>query len=316
MLALIFGLGAFLNPMDRKIKKINKRLTGLVKNLKGTQIEFKNFKKTQIEFKNQIEDNKQNIKENKNNNQYNIDNLTTEIESEMAILYANITVAQEKIEENNGNIKETQDKVNSNMAILNENITDVQDNIKANTEIIDNILNTPTAPANTSFLYVCGYQDTVSSAGVVITYDKTMINYNNLGSNGLDIATGQFTSPVEGVYIITYSMMNDAGYNENTVDVYIRLNGNYITESVVLSLYSGSSGRVYENFGKDLTIYLNKGETLDLYWEQGNGYLYHITLCVTLAREVNGTSPATLMDLSTDEEVDIEDIIKNQNKTK
>ena len=68
--------------------------------------------------------------------------------------------------------------------------------------------------------YHQGYVETHKN----VTYTKA---YENLG-NGLNIADGQFTAPVSGIYYFHFQGLTDDG---NTNTVVLKLNGNQVASS-------------------------------------------------------------------------------------
>jgi len=173
--------------------------------------------------------------------------------------------------------------------------------VKSRVEALENRPISATEP----YLYICGAQDSTTGTGYTIKYDYLMIDYKNIGGY-LDINTGTFTSAINGLYSVSYAMMNYADYSDAQVNVYVRRDGTPISETRQQSQYEDASGYVKEGFGRELPLYLNTNETLDIFFDTGPGSLRDITFCITLAKEVDGPAPTSFtsmpLDLSNDDE--------------
>jgi len=170
------------------------------------------------------------------------------------------------------------------------------------TEIID-------AP----YLFVCGAQDEFEyTAGwKVMPFDKLMINFTNiLNSGGLEIDSGIFTAPISAIYSVSYGMTHWAYSGEARVDMYLRKNGVNIYETKEMSQYTGSSGYVDQGFGREMPIYLEAGETLDLYVYKAE-HIWYTTFCLTLIKPVDGAYAGLIMTLSLDDDANMDQDLNN-----
>merc|ERR1711892_154200 len=136
---------------------------------------------------------------------------------------------------------------------------------------------------NPPFIHSCGHRYSTSITAQTIPYDSLLYSSTNTEGGGLDIATGVFTSPWPGSYTVTWSLTADDGYTDSLVRIYLRQNGQKITESVHYSYYSGPSGYVRDQGGRTLVLHLDMGDTLDLYCADCSANIYWTTFCVSLS---------------------------------
>jgi len=195
------------------------------------------------------------------------------------------------------------------IATINQNLNDKINNI------IDRLDNSTTnGPVEDPFyLFVCGYQNTYDLDGKTMTYDKLLINHTNIKtSGGLNPSSGIFKTPLAGIYSVNFNTINDAGSGDSEVVLYFKKNGVAWYDSLIGSIYTGTSGKVYDNMGKDLTINLEEGDTLELYCHRCNGPVYRTTICLTLLKPDDGTFSGLELDLNENGQVDsVVDVKKN-----
>ena len=97
---------------------------------------------------------------------------------------------------------------------------------------------------NPPFIHTCGSHAGLSITSETIPYSKLLYSSTNTEGGGLDIATGVFTSPWPGSYTVTWSLYAGDDAGDSPVLIYLRKNGQDITESEHYSHYGGPSGQV------------------------------------------------------------------------
>jgi len=132
------------------------------------------------------------------------------------------------------------------------------------------------------YIHSCGSNSgLVSGSSGTIPYTSLLYSSTNTEGGGLDISTGVFTAPHGGSYTVYWDA--SAGMDSGEyVYIYLQKNGENIEESRYHSGYTGPSGRVYEQGGRTIIVYLGVGDTLQLYWDAGTGEIGHTTFCVSL----------------------------------
>jgi hypothetical protein len=153
---------------------------------------------------------------------------------------------------------------------------------------------------NPPFFHACGaHFNRLSISGQTIPY-TSLLPYPSTNTEGdLDISTGIFTCDAPGSYTVTWSLVAVDYAGDSQVEIYLRKNGEKITESLHVSWYSGSSGRVndqgkhitqnynnnilYITGGRTLVLHLDRGDTLDLYCQDCSRGIYYTTFCVSLS---------------------------------
>merc|ERR1711892_976926 len=106
------------------------------------------------------------------------------------------------------------------------------------------------------FIHSCGYQYSTHVTSQTIHYSSLLYSSTNTEGGGLDIATGVFTSPWPGSYTFTWSLYADDDDTDSPVQIYLRQNGQTIDESLHHSYYTGPSGRLEDQGGRTLVLYL------------------------------------------------------------
>jgi len=198
---------------------------------------------------------------------------------------------------------------------LTEETVKNQDKIKDNIRKLNNLTGKVESLNNPLYMFVCGYDNfIINFTNQVVNYQRTTINHDNIRtSGGFDLSSGNFTAPTKGIYLVSYSTNNRADSGDSLLVMFLRINGRPVFESFQFSYYTGPSGSVYEGFGRELPIYLDSGETLDLYCDICPGPLYYTTFCITLIKEDDGSFSGLEMARSLDE---IEEDPKMINQTK
>merc|ERR1711936_378183 len=134
------------------------------------------------------------------------------------------------------------------------------------------------------FSFFCGYKRDTSISSATITYDSLLYSYTSTPDTAsLDIVTGIFTSGWGGTYTVTWSLGAWNGAGDHAVGVYLRKNGDTITESLHESSYRGPSGGVTDQGGRTLLVRLERGDTLDLWCEDCSAHVYDTTFCITMS---------------------------------
>ena len=120
-----------------------------------------------------------------------------------------------------------------------------------------------------------------------ITYEQML--YSNRGDSavegaGLDINTGVFTAPFDGVFTINYSTTS-VQYSGDIIQAHLRLNGQTIEASQYWASYLESTGRMASLGSRTLHLQLTAGDSLTLSTGDQGHYgefsgLWYITLCV------------------------------------
>merc|ERR1711942_547031 len=116
---------------------------------------------------------------------------------------------------------------------------------------------------------------------MTIPYTFLLYSSTNTEGGGLDISTGVFTAPHGGSYTVYWDTSAGLDHGED-VRIYLQKNGENIKESKHLSYYSGPSGRVGDQGGRTIIVYLGVGDTLQLYRDAGSGDIFRTTFCVSL----------------------------------
>merc|ERR1719320_1101999 len=132
------------------------------------------------------------------------------------------------------------------------------------------------------YINSCGsHYGVLSGSSGTIPYTSLLYSSTNTEGGGLDISTGIFTAPHGGSYTVYWDAT--AGLDSGKyVRIILQKNGESIQESEHYSEYGGPSGGVYEQGGRTIIVYLGVGDTLQLYWDSGNGQIGSTTFCVSL----------------------------------
>jgi len=133
------------------------------------------------------------------------------------------------------------------------------------------------------YTFFCAYTAGTSLSSQTITYDKLLYSSSNIPDTTMDTYTGIFTSGWGGTYTVTWSLFADVDTGDSSVHIYLRKNGEVITESRHDSYYSGAGGEVREQGGRTLLVHLGRGDTLDLWCEDCRTIVYSITFCITMS---------------------------------
>ena len=93
-----------------------------------------------------------------------------------------------------------------------------------------------------------------------------------------------FTAGHPGSYTATWSLTTENKSGDDWIVVFLRKNGEKITESEIKSHYTGASGLVLEQGGRTLVLHLERGDTMDLYCDKCQAGIDFITICVSLSQ--------------------------------
>jgi len=130
--------------------------------------------------------------------------------------------------------------------------------------------------------HFCGYQnDWFNKNGQVITYDKLLLQQNNVGSS-FSKEEGKFTAGIDGVYHVDFNvgyMYTHVNDYEN-VDIYLRHNEKKLVES---QLATKTSKNYYEIGGRSMLVKMAKGDRLDIYGFKISD-IQQVTFCVGLQK--------------------------------
>merc|ERR1712013_441513 len=124
---------------------------------------------------------------------------------------------------------------------------------------------------NPPYINSCGsYSGYLSGNHMTIPYTSLLYSSTNTEGGGLDISTGVFTAPHGGSYTVYWDTLAAVDGGEY-VRIFLQKNGEYIEESKHLSSYTGPSGKVQDQGGRTIMVYLGVGDTLQLYRSDGAG---------------------------------------------
>lgn len=121
------------------------------------------------------------------------------------------------------------------------------------------------------YFYVQRDSSYYSSGGSAIPWTKSKLNVGN----AMNLGTGVFTVPRDGIYHFAFSGMKYASTQE--LFVYLRVNGN----NIGLAEAAQSSVVLYETFSIHSTLQLNKGDNVDLWFIGGHASLYDKSTSIT-----------------------------------
>jgi len=134
------------------------------------------------------------------------------------------------------------------------------------------------------YTFFCAYRGGTSIYSGTIKYDKLLYSSTSIPDSAtMDISSGIFTSGWGGTYTVTWSLSADDDAGDYYVDIYLRKNGESITESVHFSRYTGPSGFVTDQGGRTLLLRLDRGDTVELWCNNCSATVEYITFCVTMS---------------------------------
>merc|ERR1711997_580329 len=134
------------------------------------------------------------------------------------------------------------------------------------------------------YIHACGSNAGLSASYGTIPYTSLLYSSTNQEDGGLDISTRVFTAPWGGSYTVSWDTSAELDQFE-AVEIYLQKNGESIEGSRHMSYYSGDTGRVKEQGGRTMVLYLAVGDTLQLYDmpdTNGSSRIFHTTFCVSL----------------------------------
>ena len=115
------------------------------------------------------------------------------------------------------------------------------------------------------YTIACGWKDGLSTTSQPISYTTLLYSSSNVEGAGLDISTGVFTAGHPGSYTITWSLWASDYQSDDYTDLFLRKNGDIITESQHRTICSGNGGHINDMGGRTLILHLDRGNTLNLY---------------------------------------------------
>merc|ERR1711936_243581 len=157
----------------------------------------------------------------------------------------------------------------------------LEQEVKTNNDCIDNLEKEVTAKEDSiqklvrevSFLkdppytFFCA-ADYYGTAGIgTIRYSTLLYSSTNIPDAIMNLRQGRFTSGWGGTYTVTWSLVVDDTAGEQKVTIYLRKNGEDISDSSHQSQYTGPSGGVLVQGGRTLLLRLERGDTVELWCE-------------------------------------------------
>ena len=109
---------------------------------------------------------------------------------------------------------------------------------------------------------------TLTSGNIGPNYAHDAIKFNDVSlniGNGYNPSTGKFTAPVDGVYQISFSYLQQQGY---TSHVQLIKDGNVYTQL-------HANHKSYDQLSKTVLIQLKKGQTVWIRLVKSSGYAVH-----------------------------------------
>jgi len=116
-----------------------------------------------------------------------------------------------------------------------------------------------------------------------IPYTSLLYSSTNVDGAYMDTGAGVFTAGLGGTYTATWSLAAWDNAGDTSVDVYLRRNEEIIVESHHGSYYTGPSGGVDNQGGRTLVLHLDRGDRLDLWCDDCDAGVGHVTFCVSLS---------------------------------
>ena len=108
-----------------------------------------------------------------------------------------------------------------------------------------------------------------ATGGLVIPWQSARLNVGN----AMNLTTGVFTAPHNGVYHFAFTAIKDNQYNFDT-HIYLRLNGEIVGSAF-------ATVQIFSTSALHSTLQLNKGDRIDLWLMRGGLFddsTYHHTL--------------------------------------
>ena len=130
----------------------------------------------------------------------------------------------------------------------------------------------------------CGYRSSWTADSTTITYDKIMLEDNNIPGASFDISSGRYTAGTKGTYQADFSIGYMYSYSSDSqyCDMHIYHNGAVITESRIFSyLRTTARDSSAESGGRSMMIQMNQGDYISVYADQIY-QLNDVTFCVNL----------------------------------
>ena len=136
--------------------------------------------------------------------------------------------------------------------LTNDDLNPISEKLKATEEELEKLKNPP-------FIHECAssVDDEQAGASKTITYTGSIYSSTNTIGGGLELATGIFTSPYPGSYLVTWSFTASDAAGQHYVWIYLRKNKEIIKESRHWSIYTGLNGVVGDQGKSQLYLIRN-----------------------------------------------------------
>jgi len=108
----------------------------------------------------------------------------------------------------------------------------------------------------------CGYKDNWDSASSTITYDRMLMS-TGTGRGSLSLRTGVWTASQTGLYMVTWSLINDL-YSGEMNRIFLYRNDERQEESLHFSKYWDSDGYLLDQGSRTLFLELDDDDRLHL----------------------------------------------------
>merc|ERR1711936_422595 len=224
--------------------------------------------KTKAEFKEDLEDVVKNIMLDVGEIRYELNRTKEELKAK------DDSIHKLQIE-----MKIKDDQLEKDLKAKEESIRKLEKKIQEKTDQLERDMSLLSDPPHT---FTCSsHYTTLTISSQRIPYTSLLYSSTNVDGAYMDTGAGVFTAGMGGTYTVTWSLAAWDGAGDTSVDVYLRRNKETIVESHHGSYYSGPSGVVDNQGGRTLVLHLDRGDTLDLWCEDCDAGIGHVTFCVS-----------------------------------
>ena len=213
----------------------------------------------------------------------------------MAIIFIGLTLAvvysmikhKGKISEYDGKISTYDEKISTydgKISSYDEKISKYDGKISTYDEKISTLENKLSSMKKKSSF--CAYQDDWYDGknGIVITYDRLLLEENDVPGSSFNTKEGIFTAGIDGTYHVDLRIGYMFTYMVRVFwQVFLAMKLKFTSGTIESKLYTKTSKDYHEIGGRNMMVKLEKGDTLDVFGQK-IGDILCVTFCISLSK--------------------------------